>query len=108
MIWIVSLIEPSTLPFASHGLQKRAFPREKCGVNELVKPKRLPEQICLAQILLNKKLLKHNLYVMEPLQQPEVILEVIEIELFAIEKKSLPRAKRYIIRVDKRRSPSTP
>ena len=33
--------------------------------------------------------------------QPEEILEVVEIELFAIEEKPLPRAKRYIIRVDK-------
>jgi hypothetical protein len=38
---------------------------------------------------------------MEPLQQSEEILEVVEIEIFAIEEKPLPRAKRYIIRVDK-------
>lgn len=34
-------------------------------------------------------------------QQSEEILEVVEIEIFAIEEKPLPRAKRYIIRVDK-------
>lgn len=33
--------------------------------------------------------------------QPEELLEVVEIEIFAIEEKPLPRAKRYIIRVDK-------
>jgi hypothetical protein len=77
--------------------KKELFPTRNAGVNQLVKPKRLPEQSCLAQVLLNRKLLKHNLYLMEPLQQPE---EILEIELFAIEEKSLPRAKRYIVRVD--------
>ena len=38
---------------------------------------------------------------MEHEQQPEEILEIVEIEVFAIEEKPLPRAKHYIIRVDK-------
>jgi len=38
---------------------------------------------------------------MEHDQQPEEILEIVEIEIFAIEEKPLPRAKKYIIRVDK-------
>ena len=40
---------------------------------------------------------------MEQEQQPQLeeILEVVEIEIFAIEEKPLPHAKRYIIRVDK-------
>jgi hypothetical protein len=44
-----------------------------------------------------------RLYFMEQEQQtqPEEILEVVEIEIFAIEEKPLPHAKRYIIRVDK-------
>jgi hypothetical protein len=33
--------------------------------------------------------------------QPEEILDVVEIEIYAIEEKPLPRAKRYVIRVDK-------
>lgn len=33
--------------------------------------------------------------------QPDEILEVVEIEIFAIEEKPLPPAKRYIIRVDR-------
>jgi hypothetical protein len=33
--------------------------------------------------------------------QSEEVLEVVEIEIFAIEEKPLPRAKRYVIRVDK-------
>lgn len=33
--------------------------------------------------------------------QPEEVLEVVEIEIFAMEEKPLPRAKKYIIRVDK-------
>ena len=35
--------------------------------------------------------------------QPEELLEVVEIEIFAIEEKPLPRAKQYIIRVDKQK-----
>lgn len=35
--------------------------------------------------------------------QPEELLEEVEIEIFAIEEKPLPRAKRYIIRVDKQK-----
>ena len=38
---------------------------------------------------------------MEHDHQPEEILEIVEIELFAIEEKLLPRARKYIIRVDK-------
>jgi hypothetical protein len=38
---------------------------------------------------------------MEQEPQLEEILEVVEIEIFAIEERPLPRAKRYIIRVDK-------
>lgn len=33
---------------------------------------------------------------MEHDQQPEEILEIVEIEIFAIEEKPLPRAKKYI------------
>jgi Prokaryotic E2 family E/Multiubiquitin len=42
-----------------------------------------------------------RLRIMEPIQQSEEVLEVVEIEIFALEEKPLPRAKRYIIRVDK-------